>query len=159
MGNRCASSRWQPIAAVTLREIRLLLRRCSYITVRCLRKDRVARAIVGRHRPPCCSRYSVVRFDYRSPPRLRLESVIVNNFGARQHIRAARVDHREDRRSSARRRMPRHVSPARVWLRCLLAGRVRGNLRAVWTGDRLRAIAGLSFERLEEAAGQPRRST
>ena len=61
---------------------------------------------------------------------------------ARRHVRAARVDHREDERPPARRRLPRHLPPARVGLRHLLAGGLRRDVRAVRPARRLRPPAG-----------------
>ena len=58
----------------------------------------------------------------------------------------------------ARRRLPRHLPSARVGLRPLLAGGLRVDVQAVRTPGRLRSAEGLSPERLEEAARQPRRS-
>ena len=78
--------------------------------------------------------------------------------GARRHVRAARVDHRQDERPPARRRLPRYLSPARVGLRPLLAGRIRVDVHAVRPARRIRSAEGVSPQRLEEAARQPRRS-
>ena len=64
----------------------------------------------------------------------------------------------QNERSPPRRRLPRHLSPARVRLRHLFAGRLCGDVHAVRPAGRIRAAEGVSPERLEEAARQPRRS-
>ena len=58
----------------------------------------------------------------------------------------------------ARRRLPRHLPPARLRLRHLLAGRLRDDVQAVRPAGRIRPAEGVSPQRLEEAARQPRRS-
>ena len=61
-------------------------------------------------------------------------------------------------RPPARRRLPRHLPSAGVRLRHLLAGGLCDDVHAVRPAGRLRAAEGVSPERLEEAARQPRRS-
>ena len=76
----------------------------------------------------------------------------------RSPLRASRDDHRAARRVAARRRLPRHLPPARGGLRHLLRTRGIARRSRVRSDCRHRPDQGLSPERLEEAVRQPRRS-
>ena len=100
----------------------------------------------------------LLRARRRGRTMILLEHTAGPGHGARRDVRAARVDHRQDERPPARRRLPRYLPPARVGLRPLLAGRIRVDVHAVRPAGGIRPAEGVSPQRLEEAARQPRRS-
>ena len=65
----------------------------------------------------------------------------------------------QDEGSSPPRRLPGHLSPAGIGLRHRVAGRLCGHVRPVRAADWHGTAQGLSPERLEAAARQPRRSS